>query len=102
MTECQPTASRIKKITAAITKYITNNRLTPAEAAELAGKLVFLSTTMYGKVGRSQLKTIYGRQYSQKHNDKLTHALTSAMKVLLHIITTSPPKSLTFNSSQLP
>lgn len=71
--------------------------MTPDEAAELAGKLVFLSTTMYGRVGRAQMKPIYGRQYSPKPNNKLTHALTSAMRALLHIVTKSPPRVLIFN-----
>ena len=52
---------------------------------------------MYGKVGRAQLKTIYGRQYSTKNNDKLTHSLTAALRVLSQIIQNSPPRTISFD-----
>ena len=77
-----------------INKAIDHNRLTPAEAATLAGKLNFVSSSLFGRMGRSAVKAIYGRQHSPSPNDKLTFALRASMETIRHILLHTPPKQI--------
>ena len=70
------------KSTKWINSFLDTNKLTPPEAAELAGKLLFLSTTMFA-TGRTAMVCIYGRPHSQTSNTKLTHALIASLRTLL-------------------
>ena len=73
-----------------------SNKLTPTEAAELAGKLVFLNTTMFGKTGRTAMVCIYGRQHSPTSNTKTIHAMTASLRTLMTVVTSSPPRCVVF------
>ena len=96
---CRPAPQRVLRITKWIQTFLDNNKLTPAEAAELAGKLVFLSTTMFGKLGRAALRCVYGRQHSPSPNTKLTRTIVAALRTLLSVITTAPPRTICFRPS---
>jgi len=58
-----PTPERRQKLIDTMQHALTTNSLTPDQAATLAGKLQFLSTTTFGKIGRAATKPIYARQH---------------------------------------
>ncbi len=89
-----PTAARVQKMTSAIQQCLHTDLLSSHDAETMAGKLVFLSTTMFGRMGRAATKPIYGRQYFTVRNRKLTHALRDALTAWLHVLSTSPPRAV--------
>ncbi len=58
----RPAESRKKNIEEMIITALEHNELTPAKAATTAGKAVFLTTTLFNKMGRASLKAINARQ----------------------------------------
>ena len=59
----QPHPNRCAKVLKAIKEALTENRLTGDEAQRLAGKLVFLTTTMFGQLGKAALAPVYARAH---------------------------------------
>ena len=59
-----PSPSRIAKLTELVKKALSENKLTPDDAAHLAGKLNFVCSWVFGGVGKALLKPIYSRQHS--------------------------------------
>ena len=57
--ELRPTESRVAKLLAAIESALFSNRLAPAAAQRLAGKLTFLTQATFGAVGKAALKPVY-------------------------------------------
>ena len=96
MVVASPTSERIGKLRQFIKAAMENNELTQSQAATLAGKLAFVHTTLFGRVGRAATKPIYGRQHSRTFNTKLTHALTAALRTTLFIITKAPPRTIKY------
>jgi hypothetical protein len=94
-----PTPERVAKMTAAINKALTTNTLEHQDAAQMAGKLGFLSTTMFGKLGRAPTKAVFGRQHSPSWNTKLTSALKAALVTLSHLLATARPRSRPLQST---
>ena len=75
--------TRVAKVTSLIENALANNRLSPTEAATLAGKCGHLSTTTFGKIGRAAVKPILARRRGQvTHRNRLNHGLRSAMLVI--------------------
>jgi hypothetical protein len=73
--------------------YTVRHRLAPASAAELGGKCTYLSTSIYGRVGRAATKPMYARQHSANLNPHrksdaftLTMALQSALLTIQYIL----------------
>ena len=66
----------------------------------MAGKLVFLSTTIFGRVGRAATKPIYGRQYAKCSNRKLTKPIRDALLTLQHVLQTAPPRHVQWALTQ--
>ena len=58
-----------------ITKFLQNDRLTPAEASKLAGRIAFLNTHVFGRLGRALLRPIIWRQLDLTGATKLTRRL---------------------------
>ena len=90
-----PTESRKTKLKQEITTCLTKNRMAPDLAAKVAGKLVFVNTTTFGKVGRAPTKQLYQRQHMDPSlPDTLTNALEIALRTLVHILDTISPRSV--------
>ena len=94
-----PTPSRVTKVNAFIELALTENRLTPSSAAELGGKCTYLSTSIYGRVGREATKPVYARQHSANLNPHrrsdaftLTMALRSALLTIQYILRNAKPR----------
>jgi hypothetical protein len=90
----QPTHRRRQKLCVFIKNALDRNVLSKSEAAKLAGKLVFLQSTLFGRLGRSALKAIYGRQYSTTPNNKFMRAIRAALSVFLQFPSTAKPRSI--------
>ena len=54
---------RVDKLRALISGALSSRRLTSADASRLRGKLYFLTTTSFGRVGRAPLQALVTRQY---------------------------------------
>ena len=79
-------ASRIKKILGSIAKSLLMQSLPPEEAGTMAGKLGFVGTAVFGKVGRAPRQQLYIRQHVIIEPPyRLTIALSSALRTLRHI-----------------
>ena len=75
--------SRVFKLRQSLRQTLLQDRLTPDEAARLAGKLGFLSTSLWGQVGLSLIRPIYGR--SQGMRDGAT-SLDSGLRASMECI----------------
>ena len=90
---------RVDKLARFMNSAVHNNCLSPSEAAALAGKLTFVSTTTFGRCGRSQVKPIYARQHAHSSQSKLDTGLQAAMRDLVCIIQTVPPRRMDMSLS---
>ena len=95
-----PTPQRAAKMLQAIATCLQNNTLAPHDAAGMAGKLVFLSTIIFGRVGRAATKPIYGRQYAKCPNRTLTKSIRDALLTLQHVLQTAPPRHIQWSMTQ--
>jgi hypothetical protein len=96
----KPTPDRQLKIRHMIQTALTTDRLTPTEAATMAGKLNFLATTVAGRVGRSATKLIYQRQHQLTGNNKLTPQLRMALEAILWLTFNAPPRTIPLTNKQ--
>ena len=87
-----PSPSRMRKISSFISRKLEEDRLTSADAAALAGKLTFMQTTMFGKVGRATIKPVYARQHQSHRCDKLDVPLRATLEVFPAILSSAPPR----------
>jgi hypothetical protein len=58
-----------------ITRYLSMDRLTPTEASKLSGRVAFLNTHVFGRLGRALLRPIIWRQIDTTGSTKLTKRL---------------------------
>ena len=63
-----------------IRRFVEEDRLTPGEASKLAGKLQFLNSHIFGRVGRALIRPIIWRQIQQIGSHKLTHRLRASLE----------------------
>lgn len=96
-----PWPRRTTKITKVVTEVLDTNQLSPEQAQQLAGKVVFLQSSMFGSVGRAALHPLYGRAANHDGRDHvdLTHALRTALRALVHLLQTAAPKKIFFTKS---
>ena len=89
--QIQPCPDRVHKLQVQIRNFLDYDRLQPSEAQKLAGRLVFLQTTIFGQVGKSALQPIYSRAAHQSAdapgsihlNTGLRRALTNILQLLV-------------------
>ena len=74
---------------------LRNNRLTPPQAATLAGKLAFLATTTSGRMGRAATKAIYQRQHSLDHRHQVDQQLRASLHTIRWLLRNTPPRRVT-------
>ena len=97
-----PKASRVVNISKMITDALGKSRLSPHEAAELTGKLVFLHSTVSGKVGRAAVKPIYACMNENRTRNHLPHWLSTALTTVLWLTNHSPPRRLEWWGTERP
>ncbi|CAE7485471.1 unnamed protein product [Symbiodinium sp. CCMP2456] len=82
-----PCPARAKTMWQQIDKHLAENRLAPEEARKMAGKCIFLTGRLFGKVGREPLKAIYARANINTYSlDKPTRASLLALKDIIFTI----------------
>ena len=95
-----PCPRRTSKITNTVAGVLASNQLVPEQAQQLAGKLVFLQSSLFGSVGRAALHPLYGRAANHEGRDHvdLTHALRTALRALVQLLQTASPKKVIFDT----
>eukprot|EP00438_Fugacium_kawagutii_P009053 Skav200345 [mRNA] locus=scaffold2819:30500:32006:- [translate_table: standard] len=86
--------SRVSKMVGEIDRVLESNILTPQQAQRIAGKLAFVTSTFFGSMGKAALQPLYARGHGlgEQTNNKLTHALCSALQLLRYLVLNSKPR----------
>ena len=58
-----------------ISRYLSMDRLTPTEASNLSGRIVFLNTHVFGRLGRALLRPMIWRPRDTTGSTRLTKRL---------------------------
>eukprot|EP00438_Fugacium_kawagutii_P028772 Skav212378 [mRNA] locus=scaffold1983:157653:159377:+ [translate_table: standard] len=87
-----PQEDRVRRTCDSLRRALLADWLTPEEAQRIAGKLVFLTSTLFGQLGRAALKPFYGRSQGvscgrevNKLNTPLRHAILFLLKLFAEI-----------------
>ena len=86
-----------------IDRAIERGRLTTAETAKLAGRVNFLASCVFGKVGRTALRLLYVWQHGTgKHGqrNRLDHKTLLALQAIKFFLHNTPPRTVPIGSSQ--
>ena len=94
-----PHPERLQKIRQQIAEHLRSDSMTPDQAQQLAGRILFLNTTLFGQIGQPILWPLYGRAYggSTTTEDHLNHGLRSALRALHTWLEDSEPRIIPFN-----
>ena len=93
--QLQPCPDRVAKLDGIIQEALTKNELHPDTAQKLAGKLMFLQTTVFGGTGKAALQVVYARSAQNAgDNTLLNHALRAALMTLQKTLRQLVPRSL--------
>ena len=97
----RPKPTRVFNAVTELVQVLKDNRLVPSHAARLFGKLDFLNTTLFGKVGRSGLYQVKKRQHCSDsiHRWGLDENLKGALVWLIELVSSAPPRELRVGSS---
>ena len=79
----RPHAKRVKKVSNLIDTALDHDYLDADQAQRLAGKVLFLSTTMFGQIGRPALQPLYGRAFHEQHKGATCNNLNSGLRAAL-------------------
>ncbi|CAE6943486.1 unnamed protein product [Symbiodinium sp. CCMP2592] len=92
-----PSESRVRKLVFALRRALSEDSLSPDEAARLAGKLGFLSTSLWGQVGQSLTRPLHGRAHGPKNGtNALNSGLRACMQCLIALISNPVPRLIPF------
>ncbi|CAE7455635.1 setd6 [Symbiodinium necroappetens] len=99
-----PEPGRVRKVLMTIREALLTDTLTPETAQKLAGKLVFLGTTLFGRIGAASLHPVYSRSrdVSGTAPYQLNSALRCALEVLQRMLHNSKPRWIPFWSPHMP
>ena len=98
-----PCPDRVLRIQQQVQQIIDADKLNPTEAQKLAGRLVFLQTTVFGQVGKTALQAVYARASSMSaettNNDQLNTGLRSALQNISQLLRVIRPRWIPFASN---
>ena len=98
-----PHPDRLQKIVDIVDRSIHEDTMTPDLAQRLAGKILFLNTTLFGHIGQPALQPLYGRAYgttsSNEVDNRLSHGLRSALRALRLWLDAPHPRIIPFSTS---
>ena len=92
-----PHPDRCRKVSAELQKALDDNVLSSDSAHRLAGKLVFLTSSLFGQLGRAALQPLYSRAHGLGNTDKssqLNTPLRSAMRTLITLLGEVVPREI--------
>jgi hypothetical protein len=95
----RPDPDRVQKLVNEIQKILREGSLEPDSAARLAGKLSFVSTTLFGRIGKGPLSPLYKRAHQQGES-AITPVLLRSLRTLTRILQLSQPKFCPFPSNK--
>ena len=87
-----PRPDRREKLTKYIEEALEQNRLRAAEAEQLAGKIGFYQTAVFGRLGRAALRALYRR--ARFGGSTLTVDLRAALQAILFMLRHAPPRQI--------
>ena len=92
----KPTPKRLHNAVAEILSILIAGRLRSSQAAKVFGKVDFLNTTLFGRVGRSGMLALKIRQYENLSASgwPLTVKLTTSLCWLAEVLATAPPREI--------
>ena len=101
----RPTATRQAKLREEIHRLQAQGTISPAEASRLAGRMTFLNSTVFGKVGAAALRPLYVRAKAMGGRPKgdqyaVTPPLAAALRTMIHIISTAEPQRFPLTPAQ--
>ena len=73
-------ADRISRIKSEIARVLNENKMSPALASSIRGKLSFAQSLLFGRVGRCHFHGLIARQYSTRPRTTLDEPLTADLK----------------------
>ena len=85
-----PCPERVQHICSQLQIHLQTHQMTPEQARKLAGKCSFTTTHLFGRVGRSALRALYDKAFS--NNDTLTTQTQSAIWALINILQHCTPR----------
>ncbi|CAL1152210.1 unnamed protein product [Cladocopium goreaui] len=87
---------RRDRLVTTLNKILESNHLTPDEAQlQVAGKLGFMSTTLFGGTGMAAIQPFHSRAHclGEQKNNKLTFVLRAAINTLLQLLSGCRPRT---------
>ena len=92
-----PSEARVRRVSEAVRNSLLTDQLTPETASKLAGKLGFLSTSLWGRVGHALTRPLHGRaQAGSDGTSALNSGLRASLRCLLTVLETPLPRFLPF------
>ena len=85
---------RIDSVVATIQAHLDENRLTSGDAAKLRGKLSFVCSLAYGRVGRGAMNELMTRQYRQTSASSLSVELRDSLLWWKATLPALPPRNM--------
>ena len=98
-----PHPNRCKKVIELMQTSLQENRLTCDQAQRLAGKLIFMASTMFGQIGKAALRPIYARSHGLSDMDKasqLNGPLRTALRTMIGLLHEVQPRVIPREVSQ--
>ena len=92
-----PHPDRCAKAKATMNKALQDNKMTQDEAHRLAGKLIFLTSTLFGQLGRAALQPLYARAHGlsdDSHIGQLNRPLRAALQTLIGLLEEVKPREI--------
>ena len=90
-----PHPHRCHKLLSTMQTALAEDKLSQEEAHRLAGKMVFLTSTMFGQLGRAALQPLYSRAHGLSdiaHRDQLNPPLRAALRTLMTLLKEVQPR----------
>ena len=98
-----PHPNRCHKVIELMETSLRENKLTCDQAQRLAGKLIFMASTMFGQIGKAALRPIYARSHGLSDIDKasqLNGPLRTALPTMISLISEVQPRVIPREVSQ--
>jgi hypothetical protein len=96
----RPKPGRVESVQKEVLAILESGRLPGSQSAHIAGKADFLSTTIFGKVGRCCLASLKARQYAEHKKAALTPWLQASLQCLYVLIGEAPPHTINFRCEE--
>ena len=77
---------RRRKLVAELRQVLADQKLSPAHAARLRGKLYFTTTSAFHGVGRAALHAFTSRQHAKRAGHKLNESLTQSLTFFIRLL----------------